>query len=312
MNLPLHLNGHSAEYFKWRERRLDELPGAGHSGARSTVIEVGATVSDPQRGDQYDFGRDQLADIRQQTRIHGFAHYRFVAVPDQNRKRQQVASLARALGLRRADRDVIAADDSLSLLEHRSDSDLARFPPYSNKLLNWHTDGYYNATDHTIRTFVLHCLQPADDGGELSLLDPELLLIAVYDHDPTIINHLTSPDAMTLPANQDRFGHHRPDRSVPVFFVHDNGTLGMRYTTRARNIHFRNGETMAAASRLAEMIDSIPQYQNHLRLQQCEGIVSRNILHRRKHYSDAPSTSGRQMLRGRYLDTPCGENTRKD
>lgn len=245
-----------------------------------------------------------LRAIVDQVGIHGFALYRFSDDVDAGLVRRQPVRLAHALGLRRSDQGIIADNDSLTLLKHHSQPDLARFPPYSNKTLNWHTDGYYSVRGQEVRTFLLHCVHPAVTGGELTLLDPQLLLIAMHDHDSRLIDCLSAADAMTLPGNQDEQGHCRPDVTVPVIFAHEDQTLGMRFTTRTRNIRWKDEQTRTAAVKVMEIINSRPRYQVRLRLNRCEGIVSRNILHHRSHFSDAASNSPRQILRGRYLDTP--------
>ena len=46
--------------------------------------------------------------------------------------------------------------------------------PYTNKKLNWHTDGYYD--EKPIFSWLLHCEEPAFSGGENYLLDHELVI----------------------------------------------------------------------------------------------------------------------------------------
>lgn len=303
MYLPPHLDGHSSEYLNWRQTRLAESSVTNPPPTIPLVIDLTPQRKSMPRSQNID--PSALDGMIEQIRIYGFAHYRLSDDVTLQQRRLQLVRLAAALGLRRGDQGVIADDDSLALLEHRSESNLTRFPPYSDKTLNWHTDGYYNATDQEVRAFLLHCLQPATAGGELTLLDPELLLIAVYDHDPTLVEPLIATDAMTLPGNRDQDGHHRPDTTVPVIFAHSDQTLGMRFTTRGRNIRWKNEQTKAASIKVSEIIDSLTLHHVRLRLNTNEGIVSRNILHHRSCYSDLPSANRRQMLRGRYLDTPA-------
>jgi len=288
MKLPPQLDGHSSEYCQWRDRRLARQANSRSVTSTAFMLQTTTAPTSAEPAIQ-DFRAVDLTPIVQAVSVHGYARYRFSDSADDRLMRSQVTAFVDALGLHRSDQGVIADDDALTLLEHRADSQLARFPPFSNRPLNWHTDGYYN-------------VQPAAEGGELTLLDPELLLIAIYQHDETIIDYLCEPDSMMLPGSDDQYGHRRPDTAVPVFFAHEDGTLGMRFTTRSRNIRWKNAETRAAASRVVEIIESIPQHLTHLTLNRCEGIVTRNILHRRSHYVDVSAGNRRQMLRGRYLD----------
>lgn len=301
MGLPPHLDGHSSEYENWRQKRLTE---SSTTGPPAVALTIEAAQSQQPMAPDPAFNADALRCMVRQIRVHGFARYRLGDEAGVSERRQQLARLATALGLRRADPGIIADDDTLTLLEHQPGSPLARFPPYSDRTLNWHTDGYYSAMDQEVRAFLLHCLQPASEGGELTLLDPELLLIALYDQDPTLVDRLTAPDAMTVPGNTDEQGHRRPDTTVPVIFAYNDKALGMRFTTRSRNIRWKNEQTHAASQKVSAIIDELAPKHVRLRLNRNEGIVCRNLLHRRGRYRDAASAKRRQILRGRYLDAP--------
>ena len=75
-----------------------------------------------------------------------------------------------------------------------------RYIPYSNKALKWHTDGYYQDSE-IVRSFVLHCVNAPESGGQLSLLDPEMLYILLADTNPDWIKALEDPECFTIPAN---------------------------------------------------------------------------------------------------------------
>jgi len=170
--------------------------------------------------------------------------------------------------------------------------------------MNWHTDGYYNAPASAIRCFNLHCVQPAACGGELVLMDPELLLIALYDHDPELVEILSHPSAMTLPANRDDTGHDRPDVSVPLLFAHADRSLGMRFTTRSEHIRWRTPETQQAAAVAIQLLNNSSAWHTIIRLDTDQGLVTRNVLHKRSAFTDSANGPGRQMLRGRYHQRP--------
>jgi hypothetical protein len=287
-NLPAHLDGQSAAWQRWRDQRLQRHE---QSSQAATILHLPAGAS-PDAAD--------LADLCLRTQRDGLAQFRI----EGSNQRASLSILLAALGLTLNDEGVIRGDDGLSLLQDHGTDARARFVPYSNRQMNWHTDGYYNADDQSLRCFVLHCLRPAAQGGELYLLDPELLLIELYRQTPEIVELLSHPEAICLPANTDRHGHDRPDRYTSVFACHDDATLSMRYTTRSRNIRFRNQDTEHAMQQLQTAIDACKPWHRRLRLEAGQGILCRNLLHWRASFSDPDGQPGRQILRGRYTQLP--------
>jgi len=170
--------------------------------------------------------------------------------------------------------------------------------------MNWHTDGYYNERANSVRCFSLHCLEPASEGGALHLMDDTLLMFALLNEDPQAVALLSHPNAMTLPKIQDELGHNRPDRCVPAILRNEDGTLSMRFTTRTQHIQWRTDETEQAARRALELIHQNSQWHTRLCLQKGEGVITRNVLHTREAFVDAPGEPKRQMLRGRFSDLP--------
>ena len=84
-------------------------------------------------------------------------------------------NLADALGLRSPDLAGQADPDTgVSTLFADSSTPRSEFIPYTDRALNWHTDGYYYPASRRIRTFILHCLEPAASGGVNRLLDHEI------------------------------------------------------------------------------------------------------------------------------------------
>ena len=170
--------------------------------------------------------------------------------------------------------------------------------------MNWHTDGYYNDERETIRSFSLHCIAPAAVGGAMLLMDDVSLVYALFNEDPELVLLLSDPNAMTLPHNKDNDGHDRPDRCVPVISQNADESITMRFTTRTQNIQWRCSATQAAAQRASELINTHPQWHTRITLQQGQGIITRNVLHAREAFEDAPNKPKRQMLRGRFTTLP--------
>ncbi|OED41892.1 hypothetical protein AB833_08635 [Chromatiales bacterium (ex Bugula neritina AB1)] len=318
--IPPRYDGSSTEYHHWRDHRLTL------EQVRPAPLQHGIRLT-PAINTSED--RHALATLCNTVRDYGFCHYQWTDTPDN--LSDSINRLNHCLGLTVTDNGVITDANALSVLQDLEGTEQGRFIPYTSRAMNWHTDGYYNTREQSVRCFTLHCVQPAQSGGELMLMDTGLLLIRLYDLNPGIVALLWHPQAMTLPGNSDKLGHHRPDRTAPLFFTHDDGTLGTNFTTRSRHIEWRDEATRQAAATAKECIDLSADCHHCIRLTRFQGIVTRNILHARRAFTDPPksrensnsnntrygstrghvnldqsrienssSSSGRQMLRGRY------------
>lgn len=255
-----------------------------------------------------------LMELCKRVEQTGFAVYQWTDQPID--VANSASALLYALSLRDSDQGVMREAGELSLLQDFSGTPKGRFPPYQSKAMNWHTDGYYNDPADAIRCFTLHCVAPATDGGALLLMDDAYLVYALWQENPELVLLLSHPEAMTLPHNKDNEGHDRPDRCVPVILQNADETLSMRFTTRTQHIKWRCNATQAAALRASELINSHSQWHTRITLQQSQGVVTRNVLHAREQFVDAPGKPKRQMLRGRFTQLPkpaepsqtCAEN----
>lgn len=288
-------DGRSAQYRAWKQQRLQMQDRLAHGN-------TGPPANSLSPNGDIDSTSETLKRICDEVRDYGFSLYQWSEPADD--VSTSVEHLHRRLSLSAHDTGVLQTGSGLSLLRDLSSTARGRFVPYTARAMGWHTDGYYNAPEQTLRCFTLHCIHPAASGGTLTVVDPELLLIALYDDDPQLVTDLCHPQCMTLPANQDDVGHDRPDRHVPVLFAHTDGTPGLRFTTRTQHISWLSDATKAAAERLAELIDLHSQWHQAIRLDSGQGIITRNILHRRDAFTDDPAGPSRQMLRGRYLQLP--------
>ena len=185
--------------------------------------------------------------------------------------------------------------------------------PYTDKPINWHTDGYYNyhGPGQAIRAMLLHCLRPADEGGVNRLLDPEIAYIRLRDSDPGFIEALMHPAAMTIPVSVEANGRVRPENRGPVFDVDSrSGALGMRFTARKRNVVWRDDPaTRRAVDRLVAVLRDDPLILE-TRMEAGQGLICNNVLHDRTAF--APSSDagrGRLLYRVRYDDRidGCGD-----
>ena len=223
------------------------------------------------------------------------------------RDKTVIRRLGRQLGLERLDNNLCADEDGITSLQVVAEGRHGGYIPYTNRALNWHTDGYYNRPEQTIRAIVMHCVQPAAEGGENGLFDHELAYIQLRDEDPELIAALMRPDAMTIPPNTEGGEELRGVQSGPVFSIEPGtGNLHMRYTARLRNIAWKeDAPTRKAARRLRELLGDGGPGVFAYRLAAGEGVVSNNVLHSRGAFKDGPRAM-RLLYRARYYDRIAG------
>ena len=184
-----------------------------------------------------------------------------------------------SVGMRTYDRNNIESNEisTITPLENNK----INYIPYTDKSLNWHTDGYYDKK--SIFSWLLHCVHPATHGGENYLLDHELALREyVLRHDD--INNLMSEDALTIPESKDTS---RSEISTYIFSIKNQyKKLHMRFSMRKDNIgtSLKAGD---AVTKLKQIIENdCAKYSLTYKLQKNEGIITNNILHGRKAFKD--------------------------
>jgi hypothetical protein len=211
--------------------------------------------------------------------------------------------LGSQLGLERLDANWLADDDGITQVTVSAAGGRENYIPYTNRPLNWHTDGYYNGAERRIRAMLLHCVSRAATGGETALMDPEIAYLLIRDRNPAFAAALMAPDAMTIPARTDEAGVARAEEIGPVFHVDAaTGDLHLRYTARTRSIQWRQDPlTLAAAGFLESVLAGGSPYVYRVRLAPGMGIVSNNVLHARSAFEDSPGCR-RLLYRARYLD----------
>lgn len=217
-----------------------------------------------------------------------------------------VESLGKEFGLNHLDDNLGSDSDNITSLEVIEGGRKQGYIPYSNLKLSWHTDGYYNLPEKQIGGVILHCVQPAAEGGENALLDHEMMYIHLRDTNPAYISALMKHDVLTIPANIENGVEIRAAQSGPVFSVNElNGALHMRYSARKRNIIWLNDEvTAAAVNEIDCFLASDSPWILRYRLQPGQGLICNNVLHNRTAFKNDDNDSAQQRLiyRGRYYD----------
>ncbi len=283
---PFHYKNESA-YQQWKEKKLKDYP---HSIAQLIV-----PLNDP--------GALTAQELQQ---IKNCLLKTNMVIYDTGRDAQEDKSIPEQigiqLGIHSLDKNECADDDGFTSIQVVDDGLHAIYIPYSEKGINWHTDGYYNRLTEQIYSMILHCVRPAEEGGENQLWDHEIIYMMLRDKNPDYIKALMEPDAMTIPKNVLNGQLVRPDRSGPVFMITDEGRLHMRYTARARNVIWKEDALTREAQRtLRTLLNSDSEYQFQGRLEAGQGLICNNVLHTRTAFKD-DKDNPRLLYRGRYFD----------
>lgn len=285
-NSPFDLDNDSA-YQAWRDEKLDHAP----VNIEALIVEV-RNLGSLRRAE-----KDALTSC---IKACNMAIYASAQGRDEDKK--MMRQFGAQFGLERLDHNMGADDEGITELEVKDDTLHRRYIPYTNRAIHWHTDGYYNTPEHTIRGLLLHCVEPAGSGGENALLDHELAYIYLRDINPAYIQALFQNDAMTIPANIVDGEELRPDRIGPVFSLDAQGNLHMRYTERARNVVWKDDPMVTrAVAALVELLHSDAPYIYRGTLHQGQGLICNNVLHDRSGFENKDGQN-RLLYRLRYYD----------
>ncbi|NOZ11495.1 MAG: taurine catabolism dioxygenase TauD [Gammaproteobacteria bacterium] len=281
-------------YQKWRECKLQDYP--------QSLGELLVEINDPRQ-------LTPAEHVALLTRIRKANMVLYVGKTGTDPDRSIPHAIGRQFGVQALDHNWLSDDDGLTSLTVVEEGIRNQYIPYSNRAINWHTDGYYNTLEKQIHTLNLHCVSPAEKGGENRLMDHEVAYILLRDENPDYIRALMAPDAMTLPARIDEGGTMaRPDESGPVYSIDSSGNLHMRYTIRVHNIIWKNDDTtQRAVTRLKELLENDSPYIYKGRLEPGMGLISNNVLHDRTAFQDAADHT-RLLYRARYYDRLTGTN----
>ena len=286
---PFHPDNDQA-FARWKQEKLDNYP----TDINELVVEIGnpraLTAAEHQR---------LLLRCRQSNMAI------WAGLSGHDADKEIIRALGRKFGLERLDHNMCADNDAITSLTVQSDALRQGYIPYSNRPIAWHTDGYYNRPDQQIHGLLLHCVQPADKGGENELLDHEIVFLLLRDENPDYIRALMHPEAMTIPANEVEGEELRPARPGPVFAIYPDGHLHMRYTDRSRSILWRDDTLLSeAVARLKEILKTPSPWHFKGKLEAGQGLLCNNVLHTRSGFEDGDHT--RLLYRARYFDRISG------
>jgi len=277
-------------YLRWREMKMDGYL-KGYQNIRVQIDDISSL-----KKSEY----QQIIDICRKANSVIYSCNR------QINDKEAIRKLGLQLGLEHLDGNLCSDNDGVSSLQVREKGSRQEgYIPYTNRAINWHTDGYYNTEAQQIKAMILHCVSDAAEGGENTIFDHEIAYILMRDHDVDMVKALMEPDAMTIPPNIENGVEVRGAQSGPVFSVNDKtGNLHMRYTARTRSIEWKNTPAIKKATEyLQHLLNSDNEYILRYRLKPGEGIVSNNALHNRSSFTDNDTLNKHRLFyRARYFD----------
>jgi len=277
-------------YQRWREWKLADYP----CTAQDLLVPVANTMQ---------LGASEYDRILTRCRKANLAFYEISA--ESPGGKEAIRALGHQFGLDRLDMNLRADEDSITSLRVLPEMPGNHYIPYTNRPLNWHTDGYYNRLDEQVRGVVMHCVSEPATGGDNLFLDPEIAYILMRDENPDYIAALMQTDVMTIPPNMEDGVEIRPQQTGPVFSVQEaTGALHMRFTARTRSIEWKDDRnTRLATGFLAELLNSDSAYIVRYRLHAGQGVICNNVLHKREAFTDDLETGMQRLLyRARYYD----------
>jgi len=273
-------------YLRWRDHKLSTAP----RSADDLIVEV----CDPRK-----LSAGEHAALTERIRRCNMAIY---ASPPHMEDTGIPRLFGQQFGLEHPDANWLAGEDGISEICVSNGGTRQHYIPYTDRPIKWHTDGYYNPSERTIRAMVLHCVRAAASGGKNRLMDHEMAYLMLRDIDPELVRALMQPDAMLIPERVDESEGVRPAQSGPVFSLDDSGNLHMRYTARTRSIAWRQDAiTLSAVAALEHLLASDTQHIVHARLEPGMGLLCNNVLHDRAAFTDDIKRP-RLLYRARYLD----------
>ena len=258
------LSAKSEDFIEWSAKKDLNIP--------SNINDLKVSISDINH-----VSKTEISQIKQKLTKFNCCIYASGTDLDDDSK---IMRFAQSLGMRTFDSHNID-DSAISTISANKDENNIRYIPYTNKGLNWHTDGYYDSKP--IFSWLLHCIEPALSGGENFLLDHELAIreyILKYDD----IIYLTNNETFSIPTDEVA------KREITSNYVCDMNNeykkLHMNFSMRKENI-IVNKDSESAMSKLIKIIkEDCKKYHLTYKLSKSEGIVSNNILHGRNAFKD--------------------------
>lgn len=281
----------SKGYIKWRDEKLAHYP--------VDIEHCLVNIRNP-----YQVTAIERAQLQTHWHKTNLALYQITA--EQPVDKAALLAFTQQFGLVRLDHNPCSDEEGVTTLQVTTAKSPHEYIPYTDRPINWHTDGYYNPLTQQVNAILLHCVQPALTGGSNMLLDHEIAYIQLRDKNPDYIHALMADDVMTIPENIDTTGQVlRSAQTGPVFSVDaQTGALHMRYTARTRSIRWKQDPMVEAAlAYLTQLLNTDSPYRLHYRLAPHQGILCNNVLHNRAGFTNGATLAQQRLFyRMRFYD----------
>jgi len=258
------------EYKNWRQTKLELYP------LNISKFSIPLDINNFQKKD--------LDLIKFNMNKYNFALYNFKSELTNN----ELENFCTMLNLNNSISNLFSDSKNISDIRDHKDTNnnqIGEYIPYTNKPLNWHTDGYYYPLNNSVKSFLLHCVNPAHRGGENLLLDHEILYILIRDHNPSYIKILMENNIMGIPRNKNNA--QSTNINGPVFFIDDEYSLNMRFTSRQQNIVWKKSDIIDKIKKfIFNFVESDTKYITKILLKKNQGYIANNILHKREKFFD--------------------------
>ena len=199
-----------------------------------------------------------------------------------NTDKLSIKNFADQIGLGNYELDSQSDNDGLTEIKDIQDKDkLSEYVPYTNKELNWHTDGYYTDQNNSVLAWMLFCKVAAENGGTNKYLDHEIAYILFNDKSDKL-KDLMKHDVCCIPTN---ILTNRKEVYNPVFMFRDE-KLQMKFTMREKNIIW-NKKSVQAINILKSIIMESSDYHIIKKLEPGTGVVTNNVIHMRTAFTNS-------------------------
>ena len=156
---PFHYHNTKA-YQQWKKQKLSDYP---HS-----IEQLVVPLKDPMA-----LSSNEVEQLRYWLARANMVIYAMDAEKAEDKSVPE--AIGQQLGIHSLDKNECADHDGFTSLQVVDAGLHTLYIPYSNKGINWHTDGYYNRLSEQIFSMLLHCVRPAQSGGENRLMDHDCL-----------------------------------------------------------------------------------------------------------------------------------------
>ena len=287
---PFHLENHDI-YCRWRDNKLRHYP--------RKIDDLLVEINDPRK-----LTPSEFAAMLQRCRKTNMVVYASNTGTDPDP--EIPLSLAGRFGVHDINKNWLADDNGMTSLKVNNTGDRQHYIPYTNRAINWHTDGYYNTASKQIQSLLLHVVQRAASGGENALMDHEVLYIMLREKNPDYIQALMNPQVLTIPARIKDGEVAREEEQGPVFSITDTGDLHMRFTIRESNVLWaKDPITQEALATINNIFVQPGDYIYRGLLEPGMGLVSNNVLHDRAAFTE-DEVHQRHYYRARYYRRLAG------